>query len=149
MGSGGGFAFAREKLGLGDALLPSLLASIDDQLGGPFEDAARIHLRRMAARGELGPDVVAIGSTWQDNVAQIDAAVLSGRDRHVALAGEVKWSKAVSGARLARELDRKLDALKLRTEGEDIRLAVVARERVDNAEGLLSLTAADIFGHET
>ncbi len=136
------------ELGLGDALLPSLLAGVDDLLGAPFEDAARLHLRRMASNGLLGPDVVAVGSAWQDNVAQIDALVLSGRDRHVTLAAEVKWSRVVSGARLARELDRKLDALKLRPDGFDIPLAVIARERVEAADGLLALTAADLFGDE-
>ena len=36
--------------GLGDAVLPSLLASLDDHLGAPWGEAVRDHLRLLAER---------------------------------------------------------------------------------------------------
>ena len=58
----------RSTEGLGDAVLPGLLASLDDHLGAPWEEAVRDHLRLLAGRGELGEDVVAIGPWWSDDL---------------------------------------------------------------------------------
>ena len=68
--------------GLGPTILPSLMASLDDHLGGPWEAAFRDHLRRMAVTGELDPQVVAVGPFWTaDGQNEIDAVVLAGRSR--------------------------------------------------------------------
>jgi len=131
--------------GLGESILPVLIDSIDDQMGGPWEDAFRDHLRRLAARGELGPEIVAIGPYWTAaaDPTEIDAVALAGRGREAVLIGEAKWKKRVDGARLRADLERKAEALPRL--GADPRYAICARERVDNAEGILAITAADIF----
>ena len=131
--------------GLGESILPVLLDSIDDYMGAPWEEAFRDHLRRLAAAGDLGPDVVAIGPFWTAaaDPAEIDAVALAGRRREATLIGEAKWAKRVDGASLRADLERKAKALpRLSTEP---RYAICARERVDNAGDALTITAADIF----
>lgn len=131
--------------GLGQSILPVLLSSLDDHMGGPWEEAFRDHLRRLAAAGELGENVVAIGPFWTsaDDPAEIDAVALAGRRREAVLLGEAKWAKRVSGARLRTELERKAEALpRLAAE---TRYVVCARERVENPGGALAIVAADIF----
>ncbi len=132
--------------GLGQSILPVLLGSLDDHMGGPWEEAFRDHLRRLAAAGELGDeDVVAIGPYWTsaEDPAEIDAVALAGRRREAVLLGEAKWAKRISAPRLLADLERKSAALpRLRAEP---RYAVCARERVDNAGDALAITSTDIF----
>lgn len=131
--------------GLGQSILPVLLRSLDDHMGVPWETAFRDHLRRLAAAGELGEEIVAIGPFWTsaEDPAEIDAVALAGRRREAVLLGEAKWAKRVSGAKLHAELERKAASLPRLAEAP--RYAVAARERVDDADGLLAVTAADIF----
>lgn len=131
--------------GLGESILPVLIDSIDDHMGGPWEEAFRDHLRRLAAQGELGPDIVAIGPFWTAaaDPTEIDAVALSGRNRQATLVGEAKWAKRVDATALRRGLEEKAQALP-RLSG-DIRYAVCARERIDNAEDVLAITAEDVF----
>jgi AAA+ ATPase superfamily predicted ATPase len=131
--------------GLGQSILPVLLKSLDDHMGGPWEEAFRDHLRRLAAAGELGDDVVAIGPFWTsaDDPVEIDAVALAGRGREAVLLGEAKWAKRVSAARLRAELERKSAALPRLAANPSY--AICARERVDNADGALAITAEDIF----
>lgn len=131
--------------GLGESILPVLLESIDDHMGGPWENAFRDHLRRLAAAGELVPGTVAVGPFWTAaaDPGEIDAVVLAGRRREAVLVGEAKWARRVDAARLRAELERKAQALP-RLAAEP-RYAVCARERVDNAGDALVATAADIF----
>lgn len=131
--------------GLGDSILPVLLRSVDDQMGGPWEEAFRDHLRRLAATGDLGPEVVAVGPFWTaaEDPTEIDAVALSGRSREAVLVGEAKWAKRVDGERLRAELSRKAEALpRLAPEP---RYAVCARTEVTGTGDLLAVTAADIF----
>jgi len=131
--------------GLGESILPVLIDSLDDQLGGPWEDAFRDHLRRLAAAGELGPDVVAIGPFWTAaaDPTEIDAVALAGRSRKAVLVGEAIWARRVDGARLSATLERKAEALPQLSATP--RHALCARERVDNPGDALVLTAADLF----
>jgi AAA+ ATPase superfamily predicted ATPase len=131
--------------GLGQSILPVLLRSLDDYMGGPWEEAFRDHLRRLASAGELGADVVAIGPFWTsaEDATEIDAVALAGRRREAVLLGEAKWAKRVNAARLRAELERKSAALP-RLAAEP-RYAVCGRERIDNAEKTLAITARDIF----
>ena len=131
--------------GLGQSILPVLLSSLDDHMGGPWEEAFRDHLRRLAAAGELGEDIVAIGPFWTsaDDPAEIDAVALAGRRREAVLLGEAKWSKRVNAPKLRAELEQKAGALP--RAAEEPRYAVCARERVDNADDVLAITAADVF----
>ena len=132
--------------GLGDTILGVLMASLDDFLGARWEEAFRAHLRRLAVEGALGPDIVAIGPYWTAEGAkhvEIDAVVLAGRDRTPVAAGEAKWAKRVDGARLRAILERKAESLP-GVKGP-LRYAICAREQVDGEDGLLKVTAADIF----
>lgn len=137
---------AEIERGLGATILPVLSKSLDDHLGPPWEEAFRAHLRRLAAQGELGPDVVAVGPFWTaaSDPSEIDAVVLAGRSRTATLVGEARWARRVDGARLRRELERKAEALP--RVDERVRYAVCARERVDNASDVLALTAQELFG---
>lgn len=131
--------------GLGESILPVLLDSLDDRMGGPWEAAFRDHLRRLAAIGDLGEDIVAVGPFWTsaDDPAEIDAVALAGRRREAVLLGEAKWAKRVDAAPLRAELERKATALPRLSDAP--RYAICARERVDNAAGTLVVTAEDIF----
>jgi AAA+ ATPase superfamily predicted ATPase len=131
--------------GLGESILPVLLDSIDDHMGGPWEEAFRDHLRRLAAGGGLGGDVVAVGPFWTaaTDPGEIDAVALAGRGREAVLIGEAKWTKRIDARRLRAELERKAAALP-RLAAEP-RYAIGARERVDNADEVLAITAEDIF----
>ena len=132
------------ELGLRPSIIPMLLRRLDDHQGPRWEDAFRAHLRRLAAAGAIGPDVVAVGRYWQDNVAEFDAVVLSGPERLVTLVGEAKWARRVDGARIRFELESKL-ALLPRQAGS-VALAVGAREHISGRAHDLDITAADIFG---
>jgi uncharacterized protein len=163
---------AEIERGLGKALLPVLIESLDDHLGMPWEEAFREHLRRLAVVGALGPDIVAIGPYWSaGGQNEIDAVVLAGRDRHPVLLGEAKWARAIDGRRIAGRLSEKAHALRSTPRsaaptgsdrpagdaadspnGAEIdglpgtRLALCAREEIRDAPpGCLTITAADIF----
>ncbi len=132
------------ELGLGRTAVTTLVAGLDDLIGAAWEDAARLHLRRLADRGELAEDVVAIGPQWQDNVAEIDALVLSGRERRVWAAMEAKWAKSIDGTAIARDLVGKLERLGIPT--ANVALFVAGREAVRQPGTAVAFTAADIFG---
>lgn len=131
--------------GLGESILPVLEGSLDDHMGGPWEEAFRDHLRRLAAAGELGDGIVAIGPFWTGaaDPSEIDAVALAGRGREAVLLGEAKWAKRVDGAALRAELERKAVALP-RLTSEPL-YAICARECVDHAGDALAITAADVF----
>jgi AAA+ ATPase superfamily predicted ATPase len=131
--------------GLGESILPVLLESIDHHMGGPWENAYRDHLRRLAADGGLVPGVVAVGPFWTAaaDPTEIDAVVLAGRSREAALIGEAKWGRRVDGSRLRPELERK--AVALPNLAAEPRYGICARERVDSPGDALVTTAADIF----
>ena len=136
---------AEIERGLGDSILPVLLASLDDQLGPAYEQAFRDHLRSLAAAGELEGDVVAIGPWWQDTPpVEIDAVVLTGRSRRPTMVGEAKWSTALDARRPLADLEEK--AVWLVEDPTTLRYAVCARERITKApREVLTVTAEDIF----
>ncbi len=131
--------------GLGESILGVLLESIDDRLGGPWEEAFREHLRRLAAAGDLGPGIVAIGPYWSAaaDPGEIDAVALAGRRREAVLLGEAKWAKRVDGGRLRADLERK--GANVPDLSKTPRYAICARETVDEPGGALVVTAGDIF----
>lgn len=137
---------AEIERGLGRSILTVMLRDLDDFMGPRWEEAFRLHLRRMADAGELGDDVVAVDRFWTAKAApvEIDAVVLAGRNRAAAVVGEAKWAKCVDGAAIRRQLENKADALPRKR--ATIRYAVCAREEVRNAEGITVVTAVDIFG---
>jgi hypothetical protein len=133
--------------GMGSIILPAVVRSLDDHLGPAWEEAFREHLRRLAVAGQLGDDVVAVGSWWQpDGRNEIDAVVIAQPDRtRVPVAvGEAKWARHVDAARIKSTLTAKAAVL---TDGfADLRYIVCAREQLSRADpDLLTVTAADIF----
>lgn len=131
--------------GLGDSILPVLLDSLDAHMGGPWEDAFRAHLRRLAVSGELGEGIVAIGPFWTAaaDPAEIDAVALAGRGRQAVLLGEAKWKKQVDAAGVRSELERKSAGLP--RVADEPRFAICARDAVNGDDDILRITAADIF----
>lgn len=133
--------------GMGRSVLSVMATELDDHMGPRWEAAFRDHLGRLADAGELGPEIVDVGPWWRDAPpVEIDAVALAGRQRVAVLAGEAKWSRRLDGARLRRGLERKAEALPRVAPG--LRYAVCAREEVTNAEGLLAVTARDVFSPE-
>lgn len=130
--------------GLGESILPVLLDGLDDHLGPTWEAAFRDHVRRLAAAGDLGEGIVAVGSFWTDDGHnEIDAVALAGRARRPVFAGEAKWARSVSATRIVADLQRKSAAMR---DAGDLALAVCAREEVRHVpEGVLAITAEDIF----
>jgi AAA+ ATPase superfamily predicted ATPase len=133
--------------GVAHEIASAWMDDLDDFLGARWEEAFRMHLRRMMSDGALGEKVVGVGPFWAwkgEDPAQIDAVVLAGLGRRRAvLVGEAKWTRRVDAARIRRQLERKVAALP--SAAPDLRYAVCAREVVDNADSVLAITAADIF----
>jgi hypothetical protein len=136
---------AEIERGLGPSILSPMIARLDDHMGSRWEDAFRAHLRRLAAAGELAPEVVRIGAFWSDHPAvEIDAVALAGRREEAVLLGEAKWSRAANGTRIVRELERKASALPLLA--ANLNYAICARERITNLPATATaVIAADIF----
>jgi len=133
--------------GLGSQVAPVLARQLDDHMGNRWEAAFREHLVRLAARGELGEEIVDIGRWWRDSPpVEIDAVALAGRARTPVLVGEAKWAKRIDARRVARELERKAEALPGLSAAAPLRFAVAARERVENGEGVVAATAGEVFG---
>lgn len=132
--------------GLGDAILPVLLASLDDQLGFPWEHAVTEHIRLLCNRGEIAADVVAVGPWWrEDGGDEIDTVGLAGRSRTPVLVGETKWARTVEATALLGRLQRK--AVGVAPDATDLTYVLSAREKVrDPPPGVVALTAADVFG---
>jgi AAA+ ATPase superfamily predicted ATPase len=136
---------AEIERGLGRGILSSLMEELDDRMGRAWEEAFRMHLRRLAAVGQIAPDVVAIGAWWQESgQGELDAVVLAGRRREAVLVGEAKWTRRVEAPAMERALMRKLEALP--SKREPVRLAIGAREEVHRpGDGTLVVTAHDVF----
>jgi uncharacterized protein len=136
---------AEIERGLGPSILSPMIERLDDHMDARWEGAFRSHLRRLAAAGELAPDVVRIGAFWSDHPAvEIDAVALAGRREEAVLLGEAKWARTANGARIVGELERKASALPLLA--PDLSYAVCARERVTSLPAAaIAVTAAEIF----
>jgi AAA+ ATPase superfamily predicted ATPase len=136
---------AEIERGLGKTVMNAVLAELDDHMGAVWEEAFRDHLRRLAAEGALGDDVVAVGRWWKETgEAEIDAVVLAGRSHEATLVGEAKWAKVIDARPVLRTLERKAQGLpRVR---HPLRLAICAREQLrDVPAGSFRVTAADIF----
>ncbi|MGH8909664.1 MAG: DUF234 domain-containing protein [Egibacteraceae bacterium] len=131
--------------GLGASILPFLIESLDQHLGGPWEQAFRDHVRRECARGRLANGVVAVGPWWQqDGQNEIDALALAGRQRRPVLAGEAKWARSATDPRLVHALRRK--AATVAKDPDQLTYVIAARESVhDLPPQTIAVTAADIF----
>ena len=141
--------------GLGDSAWTFAMSRLSSFLGPRFEEAFRIHLRHLAARGELGEGVIAVGAFWfheppiapggEPSDTEIDAVVLAGVHRDAVLVGEAKLHHTINAAPLLRSLERKVEHLPRR--GPNLRLALAAGHAVVGAPPeVLTVTASDIFG---
>lgn len=131
--------------GLGPGVAKVLMRRLDDFMGPRYEEAFRDHLRRLASAGEFGDEVTRIGPYWTRDrePVEIDAVALAGRSADAVLIGEAKWAEEVDGQRARDALFRK--AARLPNVADDLRFAVAARRQVRNPDGVLPVTAADIF----
>ncbi len=135
---------AEIERGLGVPIARVIEQGLDDHMGARFEEALRMHLRRMAAAGGFGGEVVAVGAWWRDQPpVEIDAVALSGRGRLATVAGEAKWARSVDARRPLARLARATEALP--NAADELQLVIAARETVHNPGAALTITAADIF----
>ncbi|EQD52701.1 ATPase, partial [mine drainage metagenome] len=146
--------------GLGANIATVLMPQLREFLGPRWEEAFRLHLRRLAAAGQFGGDVVAVGRFWTHDRAaveslatgpggdtEIDAVALAGPHREAVLVGEAKLGRSIEAPPLLRALEHK--ARRLPRCGENLRFALAAPMQVlDAPPGVLAITAADIFGIE-
>lgn len=131
--------------GLGGTILTPMLRTLDDLMGDRWEEAVRMHLRRLAAEGALGEEIVAVGPWWSsDGSTEIDAVVLAGRGRVPVAVAEAKWARTVDARRIEAQLVAKSQSLPVA--GVDVRTVIAARERVrDPDPRTLTVIAADVF----
>lgn len=131
--------------GQGDAVAKAVMKRLDYHMGVRYEEAFRIHLRRLVDAGEFGPEAVRVGPFWTrgGEQAEIDAVVLGGQPPTALAVGECKWAEHVSGPAIAAKLAER--ARSLPRAAANLRYAVCARERVTSPNGLIAVTARDIF----
>lgn len=131
--------------GMGEMVARTLDSRLDDHIGPRYEEAFRCHLRRLAIAGEFGDEVLRVGSFWATGRShvEIDAVVLAGTPPTAVAVGEAKWTAEVSARALLPTLAARSAALPRRA--DDLRYVLCARTKVTGADGVLPITAADIF----
>jgi AAA+ ATPase superfamily predicted ATPase len=127
------------------AVANALIRRLDNHMGPRYEEAFRVHLRRLVAAGEFGAEALRVGAFWTrgGDQVEIDAIVLGGQPAVALAVGECKWAERVSGAALVAQLRERARALP--RVAADLRYVICARERVTSAKGALAITASDIF----
>jgi AAA+ ATPase superfamily predicted ATPase len=132
--------------GQGGAVAKAVMKRLDNHMGPRYEEAFRIHLRRLVSAGEFGADALRVGPFWNRSGVQveIDAVVLGGQPQMALAVGECKWAEHISGPAIKAQLSERARALP--RVAEDLRYVVCARERVTSPKDVLAVTAADIFG---
>jgi AAA+ ATPase superfamily predicted ATPase len=136
------------EIGRGPDIMPQLIAGLPEHLGGAYEEAFRMHLRRLAVAGRIGDRITAIGPWWtRTGQDEIDALVLATPDRTaipVAL-GEAKWAKTVDARRIMAKLLPKAQRMTQNDE-PDLDFYIAARNAVTgHAPRAFAITAEDIF----
>jgi hypothetical protein len=130
---------------MGAMVARTLHTRLDDHIGPRYEEAFRSHLRRLAIAGEFGDDVLRIGPFWTTGRGhvEIDAVVLAGTPPVAVAVGEAKWAERVAASSLLPTLTER--SLALPGRADELRYVICARTTVTHAEGVLPVTAADIF----
>lgn len=131
--------------GMGEMVAGTLHARLDDHIGPRYEEAFRSHLHRLTIAGEFGDEVLRVGSFWTAGRGdvEIDAVVLAGTPPAAVALGEAKWTERVAATALLPTLVERSLALPRRVDHP--RYVIGARSAVTHAEGVLAVTAADIF----
>jgi uncharacterized protein len=93
--------------GQGRAVLSRKNPSWQRHLGAVFEELARLHARRLAARGELPRDLV-IGRWWASSGEPCEVDVVGLRSARTVLVGEARWQSRPLGAHDLAQLRRKV-----------------------------------------
>jgi uncharacterized protein len=137
--------FGEIDRGMGAMVARTLHGRLDHHVGPRYEEAFRFHLRRLAMGGEFGEEVLRIGPYWKagSGDVEIDAVVLAGTPPAAVAVGECKWAEQVAASALLPKLTERSLALPRRA--DQMRYVVCARNEVTRAEGVLPVTAADIF----
>ncbi len=137
---------------LGRSVADVLVQQFDDFMGERWEEAFRQHLAEELADDKCFYPMVEIGRFWKQygqDPCEMDAVILSGRERRITLAGEAKWARSEGGQRMLRDLHRKVVGSGLLRQGDpDPVFSLCAREQVtgDLPPETLVVTADDIFG---
>ena len=126
--------------------LQELVSSLDDHLGARWEEAVRDHLRLRTGRGELGPDVVALGPWWNEaSDVEVDAVVLAGRERRPVLVAEAKWAREMDARRHVERLRRRA-AVVPGVDPDVVGVAVAARGLLrDLPDDVRGISAGDVY----
>lgn len=142
------------EMGLGDAILErEVRPSFDGYVAGAFEDAARVHVARLARAGQLPflPDRI---GGWWDRTAEIDMLAISDRELR-ALAGECKWTARPVGTNILDELKDKTRILVSQNPGLRVDHALFSKSGFTPAlqaaaadEGVLLITIEEMMGGE-
>jgi uncharacterized protein len=94
------------EAGQGTAVIRRRQPEWQRRLGAVFEDAARAHAARLAARGMLPEDLV-VGRWWAIRGEPCEVDVLGLRGSRTALLGEARWQRGALGRRDLEQLKRK------------------------------------------
>jgi uncharacterized protein len=141
--------------GVGSGIADIIEEGFSQFMGPRWEEAFRRHLAVTAQNDPRSRPVAGIGEFWKqapktgEDPCEIDAVVLTGREKIVTLVGEAKWSAAANGTRLLTGLTRKAIESGLPL-ADDLVYALCARETVTHMPAgrsdVITVTAADIFG---
>lgn len=97
---------AQIEAGQGRAVIRRRAPEWQRRLGAVFEDCARAHAARLAARGYLPEDLL-VGRWWAVRGEPCEVDVLGLRGSRTVLLGEARWQKAPLGRRELEQLRRK------------------------------------------
>jgi len=128
------------EAGQGSAVLSRKNPSWQRHLGAVFEDLARLHARRLAARGELPSDLV-IDRWWASSGEPCEVDVVGLRGARSVLVGEARWQARPLGSRDLAQLRRK--AMRVPRAVELPTFALWGRGGVEDR-----ILAADVLGFD-
>jgi AAA+ ATPase superfamily predicted ATPase len=113
-------------LGLADAILKKLIQpDLDAFLAAAFEQAAQVHLAKLAQTGALPFLPERVGGWWDRN-SEIDVLAVSESERAI-LVGECKWSIRPVGVNVLDQLKEKAQVLARGEKWSRIEYALFAR----------------------
>ncbi len=137
--------------GLGESVVDVVVEEFDDYMGARWEMAVREHISVEAVRGAFGPGIVAVGEYWRTRVGptedpcQLDVLALSGRQRRVAVVGEVTWARRQQAPRLLADLRRTVATAGLPLADSPTWLVCAREEVADMPSDGLAVTAHEVF----
>jgi uncharacterized protein len=141
--------------GVGSGIAEIIEEGFSQFMGRRWEEAFRRHLAVAAQDDPRLRPVAGIGEFWKqaprdgEDPCEIDAVILTGREKIATLVGEAKWAATANGAHLLSGLTRKAIESRLPI-ADELVYALCAREAVthvpEGRDDIITVTAADIFG---